>query len=262
MTPFRPNKPANSDIVLTSTRFLPAATAIVTAGVIAVIATSHAQQLPTLERCLNEATTERALNICEMASTGAIGSDVKINEAAIHASEKLRSQSRHKDAIELLTNRPSTAALNLELGNVYFELGDVQSADFHYEIALLAGVPMTDAIRERMLNAAYIYAEELQFSAVKPEAAIDAYTRAIELDPDHMRSHLGRGQAYLTLQQFELACKDLGRAITLGADWTGYLMRARCHDGLADTEAARSDYEMVLKQYPGHLAAKRALSIP
>ena len=196
-----------------------------------------------------------------MASTGAIGSDENRNLAAVRASEILRSESRYEEAIELLANRPNTDVLHLELGNIYFDMGDVQMADFHYEMAEMAGLPMTDELKRSMAHTAYMYAEELQFSDVELKGAINSYTRAIALDPDHMLSYLGRGQAHLARKEFDQACKDLDRAVTLGADWPGSLLRARCREGLGDTQAARSDYEAVLKLNPHHTGAKKALGM-
>src|SRR5690606_9162436 len=109
----------------------------------------------------------------------------------------------------------------------------------------------------RLVLAAHWQGEELQYSRDDPAAAIVAYNRALELDPDHMISLLGRAEALRKLQRHEAALPDLDRALALGADWTGHLMRARSREVMGDIVGAIADYRSVLAEYPGHGAARQ-----
>jgi len=58
----------------------------------------------------------------------------------------------------------------------------------------------------------------------------------------------------------EEALADLDRAIALGADWTGYLLRARTRQELGDAAGAIADFRRVLEENPQHTEAREALA--
>lgn len=130
--------------------------------------------------------------------------------------------------------------------------------------ALNAPVPLhadeaSSEIRREVLTAHW-RGEELQYAQNDLTGAIAAYDRALQLDPDHLVSLLGRAEALRKLQRHQAALSDLDRAIALGADWTGYLMRARSREAMGNTTGAIADYRSVLVEYPGHTAARQRLA--
>lgn len=130
-------------------------------------------------------------------------------------------------------------------------------------ITLAAPLPARAAPQDealaRMVLTAHWQGEELQYTRDDPAAAILAYGRALTLDPDHLASLLGRAEALRKLDRHGAALTDLYRAIALGADWTGYLMRARSRQATGDTAGAIDDYRRVLAEYPAHGAARETL---
>jgi len=75
------------------------------------------------------------------------------------------------------------------------------------------------------------------------KAAIEAYTRAIQLDPKYADAYYGRGSAYWYTGNYEIALKDLNRAIELNQEyWKYYWMRGYIHKSLEDYDKAISDY--------------------
>jgi len=87
------------------------------------------------------------------------------------------------------------------------------------------------------------------------DEAIQDYTRALELMPEHRASMLGRGVAWLWKEQWEAALNDLTAALDAGADadtLTAWAHRAR---GVANAAMERpaeaiADYEAYLSEAP------------
>src|SRR5690606_16285079 len=83
------------------------------------------------------------------------------------------------------------------------------------------------------------------------EAAIDAFTNAIDLDPDMAVAYLHRGNAYAEAQEAELAIADLDRAIELAPDMPiAYTSRADAYMLRGDVEAALADLSRALSVDP------------
>jgi len=215
-------------------------------------------QLPfTLRDCLADRDEDARLHICAVIS----GTEEQRAQGAIEASRILRGRGEYEAAVDLLDSRGRNVLLDVELGHVWFESGIWAMADFHFENALLAGLDPDPDLRARMVDAFHLYAEEVHFAPAQPQfqGAILAYERALGLDPDHLNSLPGRAGAYLGLGQHAAAIADLDRAIALGADWTGHLMRARARLGLGDGDGAIADFRRVLAENPGHRRARDAL---
>lgn len=64
-------------------------------------------------------------------------------------------------------------------------------------------------------------------AATEPETSIAAYQRALSIDPDHARAHMGMGAMYRTSQQLDLAAASYQRALlrdpSLAEAWGGLL---------------------------------------
>lgn len=212
-----------------------------------------------LRECLEARDEAAALHYCSRVATGTAAEETKA-AAAIEASRILRARGEYEAALALLEPRSSGARIAAEIGHVWFDRGDHMIADFHYEIALDAGLVPDAETRRRMASAAHQYGEELQYSSESPAAAVDAYTRALVLDPDGLPSLLGRAEALQKLDRHDDALADLDRAVALGADWTGRLLRARSRQALGDADGAIGDLRDVLGQNPQHAGAREALA--
>ena len=72
--------------------------------------------------------------------------------------------------------------------------------------------------------------------------AINAYSKAIELDPEHALAYFGRGLAYAELKIYDKAAKDFGKAIELDPAYAlayfgrggAYIRLNRIREGCAD----------------------------
>lgn len=221
-----------------------------------VAAPAHAQLPLTLRDCLADRDEDARLHICSIMS----GTDEEKALGAVEASRILRARGEHDAAVDLLESKGGNALLDTELGHVWFDQGDHMMADLHFEMALERGYEPDAPTRERMVIAAHMYGEELQYSSENFPGAVNAYTRALALDPDHAPALLGRAEALQKLDRHDEAFVDLDRAIRLGADWTGYLLRARSRQTLGDMPGAIADFRQVLEENPEHIGARQALA--
>jgi tetratricopeptide (TPR) repeat protein len=144
-----------------------------------------------------------------------------------------------------------------------------------------------------------VKAEELEIQGVEFmkqhewAKAIETFTAAIKLNPDHVSSYLRRGNSYLALKQNDQALEDFDKAISFKDDSDehksfayqdrgvlylnigkfkegiddetnainlkprpeNYSVRGRCKRGLKDYHGALSDYEEALKLDPDNYVA-------
>ena len=223
---------------------------------IIIAAPAHAQLPFTLRDCLADRDENARMHICSIMS----GTDEERALGAVEASRILRDRGEYDAAVDLLNSKGSSALLDTELGHVWFDQGDHMMADFHFEMALARGYEPDALTRERMVIAAHMYGEELQYSGQNFPGAVDTYARALALDPDYAPALLGQAEALQKLNRHDDALVGLDRAITLGADWTGYLLRARSRRALGDMPAAIADFRQVLEENPEHFGARQALA--
>lgn len=78
------------------------------------------------------------------------------------------------------------------------------------------------------------------------DAALDCYTKAIELKPNDGRGYYSRGRIYMAREQWDDGVSDFSSAINLYSrrDWRGdaFYNRARCHEGAGRIQEAIADY--------------------
>jgi tetratricopeptide (TPR) repeat protein len=214
-------------------------------------------QLPfTLQDCLAARTEAARLHVCSIIS----GTEEQRARGAVEAARILRARSDYAAAADLLERRGSHHLLEAELGHVWFDQGDHAMADLHFETALDQGHAPDEPTRRRMVIAAHLHGEDLQYSRSDPAGAVGAYARALALDPGYAPALLGRGEALQKLGRHRDALLDLDRAIASGADWTGHLLRARARQALGDVAGAVADFRRVIEENPGHAGARRALA--
>lgn len=106
---------------------------------------------------------------------------------------------------------------------------------------------------------------EKYLSQLNYEAAVLAFTNALNIDPRCEQAYWGRGQAYAGLEQHEEAVQDFSFLLSeLNSDnLEAYLARGDEYMVLGQTDNARADYETVQKKepdYPGVNDRLEALS--
>ena len=221
-----------------------------------IVMPAHAQLPFTLKDCLADRDADARLHICSIMS----GTEEEKALGAVEASRILRTRGEYDAALALLTGLWPGASRDAELGHIWFDQGDHRMADFHFEMALEYGLDPDRQTRERMVIAAHMYGEEPQTSSEDFPGAVNAYTRALALDPDHAPALLGRAEALQELDRHDDALVDLDRAISLGVDWSGYLLRARSRRALGDVPGTIADFRQVLEENPEHFGDRQALA--
>lgn len=200
-------------------------------------APAHAQLPFTLRERLADREEDARIHICSIMS----GPEEKKVLGAVEASRILRARGEYDAAVDLLESKGRNALPDTELGHVWFDKGDHMMADSHFAMALERVYAPDAPTRERIVIAAQMYGEELQYSSESFAGAIGACSRVLELDPDYMTSLLGR-------------------AIALGADWTGNLLRARTCQEPGDAAGAIAGFRRVLEENPRPTEARKALA--
>eukprot|EP00842_Homolaphlyctis_polyrhiza_P003885 jgi/Hompol1/4498/HPOL_001786-RA len=98
------------------------------------------------------------------------------------------------------------------------------------------------------------------FSAGNFQAAIDAFTKAIELDPTNHVLYSNRSAAYASLHQYEEAVTDAQKTIDIKPDWAkGYSRKGAALHGLGDLINATNAYQEGLKLEPDNAQLKKGL---
>jgi len=83
------------------------------------------------------------------------------------------------------------------------------------------------------------------------DKAIVAFTKAIELDPNHALAYSNRGWAYIQLGQYEQALADCTKAIELNPNLAlAYNNRAWAYMELGQYEQALADYTKAVELDP------------
>lgn len=83
------------------------------------------------------------------------------------------------------------------------------------------------------------------------EEALVKFDLALEIDPEHAKTHYLRGIVYQSRQNFDQSIVDFSKAIKLQDDYTdAYYFRAGSYVMIRDYEAAINDYSKVIEQLP------------
>ena len=83
------------------------------------------------------------------------------------------------------------------------------------------------------------------------QEAIEHYTEAIHLDPNHSRAYYGRGAAYHNMGQYQRAIEDLDKAIQLDpTHYRDYYVRSGAYYELGQYERADQDYDKAVELDP------------
>ncbi|HEY8561915.1 MAG TPA: tetratricopeptide repeat protein [Pyrinomonadaceae bacterium] len=78
------------------------------------------------------------------------------------------------------------------------------------------------------------------------EAAIDDFSKAIEIDPNNDFLYSSRGQIYLELNDYERALADLNKALEIDEGYYNYANRARIYKQSGDLDRALRDFDKAI----------------
>lgn len=70
----------------------------------------------------------------------------------------------------------------------------------------------------------YLLQGDYEYELGDCQKAVDNYTKAIELNPNHAEAYNNRGYTYMRMRNYEAAIKDLDKAIDLRKDYINALM--------------------------------------
>lgn len=133
----------------------------------------------------------------------------KLLEQITEAAKFLRGGNRTEALLiyhEVKERSDRNPAVELQLGHLCKEIGDIDEAVMHYEIAV-EEVP-DNAQLLSVLGTSYLHAHEL-------EKALEALERAVELDPDIVDAQHGLGAYYMRRLDYENAIGPLEHACEL-----------------------------------------------
>jgi serine/threonine protein kinase/tetratricopeptide (TPR) repeat protein len=109
---------------------------------------------------------------------------------------------------------PKLVETYLRLGRASYKKGEFELVIRAYTQALQLKQPLEGTERKELAEAYFIQGLNLALSA-KYRLALEAYTTAIDLDPNQARAHFHRGKAHSALEAHAHARKDYDRAIDL-----------------------------------------------
>jgi tetratricopeptide (TPR) repeat protein len=96
--------------------------------------------------------------------------------------------------------------------------------------------------RDSCFVPAYVTLGEIHKAYSRIEKAVEAYSMALNIDPDHFDARLKRAQLYVEINEHGQALKDLQHAAKINPhSGEVYQLRARCHEALGETEKAQAD---------------------
>ncbi|MFW6296745.1 MAG: tetratricopeptide repeat protein [Halothece sp.] len=98
------------------------------------------------------------------------------------------------------------ATLFSRLGNLYYQIGEIEAALDSYSYA----IQLDENLAEAYSNRSYIYIEKQNF-----EQAIVDSSKAIEIYPSYAEAYNNRGLAYFLKDYFKLALEDFDEALRL-----------------------------------------------
>ena len=139
--------------------------------------------------------------------------DVKHQDPGPKDSEdinKLIEQQKFDDAIKiclsLTETYPSSALLNINLGQCYFELGQIEPAIESYEKAI--------EIRPQWA-VGFVMLGQIHSAQGNPDQAIENLKKAIAIEPECAEIHLNMGTALNAIGDYEKATKSYKKAIKI-----------------------------------------------
>ena len=151
----------------------------------------------------------------------------------------LEAEQQAPSSTQAASNRLTRARLHFAAANIRLEEGDLGAARSEVEAALALAPDMVPA----MLMLGFVLEE-----TGDPEAAIERYSAALELDPDSTRALRARANARFSLRRDREAITDLERLCGLGHERDGARIRlAVAYHRLGELETAKAHYMRALE---------------
>jgi tetratricopeptide (TPR) repeat protein len=107
-------------------------------------------------------------------------------------------QARLEILTGMATERPDDAAVQFQIGNVLYDLGQLESSIEAYQVAITL---------DDQLVGAYVNLGSAHDELGRLGDAITAYEAALELDPTDARTLCNMGGAYFQKRRYEKACR-------------------------------------------------------
>jgi tetratricopeptide (TPR) repeat protein len=122
-------------------------------------------------------------------------------------------------------------------------------------IMLVLGIGVNSQVRGDEASDAYDEGIRL-LSEGRQRDAIEAFNKAIRLNPRSAEAYHGRGMAYNETGQNEKALKDYDAALALNPQYIeAYFNRANAYSDLGQYERALKDYDEAIRLSPSHSGA-------
>lgn len=147
--------------------------------------------------------------------------------------------SDYNRAIEL---DPERSPVYSARGNLLAGMGRLEEAVRDHDQAVAVGKGSPDPLVQR----GQFYLDWMEM----PAKALNDFDKAVELAPNMAEAYLGRGEAYLEIEQPARALVDLNKAIELAPILYAYTSRARAYYDLGQVERAEKEYRDVLAGTP------------
>lgn len=134
------------------------------------------------------------------------------------------------------------------------------SAEFRKAVSDLVTDDKKSTERRRKANQKtvwdYLREGNRLYDEKKFNQAVEAYTKAIELNPEYATSYNNRGFTYKNLKEFDKALADLNRAIDLNPDYVNaYYNLGNTYKALGDYDKALADYSRAIELNPDYVNA-------
>lgn len=155
-----------------------------------------------------------------------------------------------------IERRANYSGAYLERGFTYYKLGDERSAIEDYDRAIEInnnwdGRTLSSAYFER--GFAYFYLARKENHSQNMQAAIENWTKTIELRENYSIAHYNRALAYAALDDRDEAIKDYTRAIEINSDWGtitpahAYYRRGLLLQATDNVQAATQDFQKAVE---------------
>jgi tetratricopeptide (TPR) repeat protein len=177
---------------------------------------------------------------------------------------------RYDDAIRFLEAAlqadPSADRLRYPLGMAYRQAGQETKARVNLRAYGKTEPVFADPLlaeMSRLSRSAQIYLEQgyAASRAGRADAAVEAFRKAVEYNPDDVTARVSLGQGLLMLGEHREAMAEFEQALLLDPDHpAARYRRGTVLEGRADDAAAAADYRVALESDPGYTQARVRLA--
>ncbi|MBE9142642.1 tetratricopeptide repeat-containing S1 family peptidase [Planktothrix mougeotii] len=169
----------------------------------------------------------------------------------------LKPQIRQGNTTVTVNNTAKSRVANLNnpsTADDYYARGATNFSQGNYRAAL---DDFTKVINVNSDNAnAYIYRGNVRRELKDYQGAISDYDKALKIDPNYAGAYINRGLARSDLKDYQGAISDYDKALKIDPNYAGaYINRGLARSDLKDYQGAISDYDKALKIDPNYAIA-------